>query len=267
MSSTVVQGVVVSPANIEVQAQVVAGEPITRSRSARALHGARSAASSSVLPITLMRQHSRRAWSARELKDVCEHVFAILACLLLFSLQFIPHVVPLIIVFAVGGGVCAQPLEQALLFAGYSGLLAHAVVLVLALCMKESSSGAEACCIPIIFGCVAAWTIFIFILVQKSFDCVPFDVAELNRLDVNHTLFYEPLMPDATLASTRAYALAHCEPNITAAVNQTLPCTYVLSACEPHLWHATRGLSVFWIIVDGIVSLFFGGGCLLLGAT
>ena len=261
----VVQGVVVSPADIDVQQQVVTATPIVRSRSERALHGARTAASSSTLPITLIRQHSYQAWTANQLKDVCEHVFTSLAYLLLFSLQFTLHLVPLIIILAVGGGVCAQPLEQWLMIVGFSGLLAHAIILALALCMNDNSG--ELCCLLLMGVCVIAWTVCIYLLVEKSFDCLPFDVAELNSLDANRTLFYEPLMPDATLASTRAHAHAHCKPNVTAAVNQTVPCTYVLSACEPHLWRAARGLSVFWIVVDGTISVIFGGGCFLMGAA
>ena len=279
----------VSPADVEVQPQVVVAVPVQsnseetggdnnqqqtvtampvvqRSRSATVLReGARRAASASVLPMSLARQHSSKAWNANTLQDAIMHALYGLVILLIFSLQFAPHIAALLIVFFVGGGLCAQPLASWLLVVGGVGLGVHVLVLV-AMLLQDKGTTVIICCCALPF--VVGWTVCVFALVANSWDCEAFDVAELNRLDVNRTLFAEPLLPDASLAATHAHALAHCAPNTTDVLNQTRPCAYVLfSACEPNLWHAARGLALFWVIVDGAIASIFGGGvgCLVLG--
>ena len=144
----------------------------------------------------------------------------------------------------------------------------------------------------------SAWILCIVFLVYATrSDCFAFDVADFNRIDVNRTLSDEPLLPDATLATLRANALERCDPAIVAApgdywprdwsscgrycfkplvgpnqplsqdVYQTsfgtnpvldVPCAYVLLACDPDLWHATKGMGDFCVV------LFFcilGLGC------
>ena len=279
-ANKVVQAVAVSTTDIDVEQQVVTAIPVdapvvARSRSQRAreraLQRASSVASSSVAPIALVRQHSHKAWVSDDLKEKCSQILQIIACLLLLSLQFVPHVVPLLIALLAGGGVCAQPLEQWLTIVGYGGLAAHVIILLFVLCCMDGSDGSGAIAFVIIVLVFLGWQVSVFLFIQKSFDCLPFDVAQLNRLDINRTLFAEPLLPDATLASSRAHALEACEPDLDGVLdgaNQTLPCLFVLNACESALWHGARGVAIFWIIIDGIISAFAGGGCsLMLAAT
>ena len=270
----VVQGVVVTPSDVDIEQQVVVTATVPqRSRSgSRVLHRATSAANLSawkaqhlvrdreLAAISLARQHSREAWTAEGMLSRCQAVCKVVFYVLVFLLQFSPHVAALLILMDVGGGSCSQPIAQWLPIVGGTGLAAHVFVVLGMLCSEESG----ACCFLIAAPCLIAWFVCLIQFVAKSFDCIAFDVALLNRLDVNRTLFDEPLPPDSTYATTRAHALVHCDP--LGALNQTLPCAYVLLACEPDLWHATRGLAIFWIIVDGMIaSAFFGGfGCLFL---
>ena len=249
---------------------------IKRSRSRQALEltvrvGARAGTASTLGPLQFARQHSNKLLSADKISSALSEGSYVFAGILLFSLQFAPHIAPAILYHTVGDHACALPLGERLLVAGYGGLGAHVVILLLFACAYAvKNSGAQ--CIAGVIGVLllGAWQFALIFLVRDSFDLWAFEVPVLNALDAKRTLYPEPVPATETYGDARAYALAQCG-ELTYDNRTSAPCEYLLLlACEPELWHATRGFAWLWVIVDGILSCLFGSifgfGCIMAAA-
>lgn len=212
-----------------------------------------------------------------------------MGCLLLLSMG--PHIAGVLIYELLGDRTCTpnpgaawpapgqHPLTLWLGCMSFGGLGLHLVLYALAIAVSTLKTSDRPIfwmlvCLSWFLG-FCGWCVCMYYFVRVDFDVYPFDQATFDRLRVNTSYAFPTAFPsgaslDEILQASQPICAAEWREAADDSKHRTDsldPCDYLGQTCDDELFAATRGLAIFWLVVDVICAIAFGTGGMLIFAA